>query len=271
MIVGIGGISAANGISPGTPWVPTQLSSRALWLDAADTSSVTLNGSNVSQWNDKSGNAKHAVQATASKQPAYTASLLNGRHGIVFNGSTTGLHIPSITLNTFTTIFIVLKNPSGGPFFMEQSLDANTNSGFYIYGNQTLSAFARRTVNTNSADFDTGVWTGTTDVLISINTVSAPSTAADIFRPFKNGSAISRTPVAGTTLANVAITDALNIGARNNGLSVFFNGNLYELIICDTSLNTADQQKTEGYLAWKWGLQGNLPSNHPYKNTSPSI
>lgn len=27
--------------------------------------------------------------------------------------------------------------------------------------------------------------------------------------------------------------------------------------------------KDEGYLAWKWGLQGNLPNNHPYKNAAP--
>lgn len=27
--------------------------------------------------------------------------------------------------------------------------------------------------------------------------------------------------------------------------------------------------KDEGYLAWKWGLQGNLPNNHPYKNSAP--
>ena len=30
------------------------------------------------------------------------------------------------------------------------------------------------------------------------------------------------------------------------------------------------RQQTEGYLAWKWGLQGNLPSNHPYKNNPPT-
>lgn len=28
-------------------------------------------------------------------------------------------------------------------------------------------------------------------------------------------------------------------------------------------------QKAEGYLAHKWGLTGNLPSDHPFKNVSP--
>ena len=35
------------------------------------------------------------------------------------------------------------------------------------------------------------------------------------------------------------------------------------------TVNTADHQKTEGYLAWKWGLQGKLPAGHPYKNSAP--
>ena len=30
-------------------------------------------------------------------------------------------------------------------------------------------------------------------------------------------------------------------------------------------------EKAEGYLAWKWGLVGNLPSNHPYKNSPPTV
>ena len=29
-------------------------------------------------------------------------------------------------------------------------------------------------------------------------------------------------------------------------------------------------EKAEGYLAWKWGLEGNLPSDHPYKNSAPT-
>ena len=30
-----------------------------------------------------------------------------------------------------------------------------------------------------------------------------------------------------------------------------------------------DVQKAEGYLAHKWGLQGNLPVSHPYKSSAP--
>jgi hypothetical protein len=30
-------------------------------------------------------------------------------------------------------------------------------------------------------------------------------------------------------------------------------------------------EKAEGYLAWKWGLVNKLPSNHPYKNSPPTV
>ncbi|MFM5944980.1 MAG: hypothetical protein ACKO9G_16710, partial [Dolichospermum sp.] len=46
---------------------PAQISTD-LWLDAADSSTITLNGSTVSQWNDKSGNGRNAIQATATNQ-----------------------------------------------------------------------------------------------------------------------------------------------------------------------------------------------------------
>lgn len=35
------------------------------------------------------------------------------------------------------------------------------------------------------------------------------------------------------------------------------------------STSTSDHQKTEGYLAWKWGIQSKLPAGHPYKNAAP--
>ena len=32
-----------------------------------------------------------------------------------------------------------------------------------------------------------------------------------------------------------------------------------------------DLEKAEGYLAWKWGLEGSLPLSHPYKNSPPTL
>jgi hypothetical protein len=44
------------------------------------------------------------------------------------------------------------------------------------------------------------------------------------------------------------------------------DGYLAEAII---TTDTENHQKTEGYLAWKWGLESLLPSEHPYKLVKP--
>jgi hypothetical protein len=42
-------------------------------------------------------------------------------------------------------------------------------------------------------------------------------------------------------------------------------------IIFTGAISFATLQRIEGYLAWKWGLQGNLPATHPNRNRPPLI
>jgi hypothetical protein len=44
-----------------------------------------------------------------------------------------------------------------------------------------------------------------------------------------------------------------------------------EVVYTNTALSTADRERLEGYLAWKWGLVANLPAAHPFKNRPPLI
>jgi hypothetical protein len=55
-------------------WKPTAVSNLKLWLDAEDTSTITHSSNAVSKWQDKSGNGKHATQATSSSKPTYSIS-----------------------------------------------------------------------------------------------------------------------------------------------------------------------------------------------------
>jgi hypothetical protein len=45
---------------------------------------------------------------------------------------------------------------------------------------------------------------------------------------------------------------------------------LSEFVVSTNVITTTDRQKLEGYLAHKWGLEGNLPADHPYKSAAPT-
>jgi hypothetical protein len=47
------------------------------------------------------------------------------------------------------------------------------------------------------------------------------------------------------------------------------NGRIAEVVVANTLADAGDRQRLEGYLAWKWGLQGNLPADHPWKAAPP--
>lgn len=75
-----------------TPLGSTFVNVRAIpslyvWLDASDTSSITLNRGNVSQWRDLSGNGLHLAQSTASAQPRYALSAVAGKNVVRFGGA----------------------------------------------------------------------------------------------------------------------------------------------------------------------------------------
>jgi hypothetical protein len=48
-----------------------------------------------------------------------------------------------------------------------------------------------------------------------------------------------------------------------------YKGLIGEIIICPTEHDDITRQMVEGYLAHKWGLEGELPGAHPYKNDPP--
>ena len=52
-----------------------------MWYDASNTANITLSGSSVTQWNDLSGNGRHA---SGGSSPQYVENALNGRAAVDF-------------------------------------------------------------------------------------------------------------------------------------------------------------------------------------------
>ena len=96
------------------------------------------------------------------------------------------------------------------------------------------------------------------------------SSAYDAGQMYQDGTEESRT--AGTTNSNRVVNtqNETMLGAGHNGSYEPIKMDLYEFVLIDYQ-DTTDRQLVEGYLAWRWGLEGNLPAGHPYKSAAPTV
>ncbi len=254
-----------------TNFTPTSVPGIALWLDAADASTIVGTASLVNEWKDKSGNGLNATKNN-DVAPTYSSTgFNNGLPGVLFNGSTTRLHTPSISPTpvlssngTDTTIFAVV-NWVGGVNGIALGLDTTGNT-FAFYVPWTYPS----TVNGNIfADLGSGA-------RIGYDTVFAPASAPYVFsvtRSGVNGSIYvnGNIHVSSTTLAGTigTTTQTLGIGSASPADSRVFNSYIGEILIYNRALTTAEREKVEGYLAWKWRRQNTLGTTHPYSKFAP--
>lgn len=240
-------------------WTPAQIST-TIWYDASDSSTITLNGSNVSQWNDKSGNANNAVQATASQQPAFSSTGFNSKPAVVFDGSNDTMAISTGTLGSNISVFAVAKGNTMASYRRLFHAGAGGADAFLLFGS----------VDNNFATFF-GDGTNWND--LDVNSPSVSVLSNNILEVVNPTSGSNATPYVNGTAQNTKVgTMGTTTGGRlGDGVSQCWDGPLAELVVVNSGVSTTVRQQIEGYLAWKWGLEGNLPNDHPYKNSPPTI
>ena len=239
--------------------LPTTLPGCQLWLDAADPSTLTLSGTSVTQWNDKSGNGRNATQ-TGVNCPTYVSST----KGIRFTASSTQyMVLPDGTLpsgNSSYFIFIVF-NPKSLP----GSVYGLIYGGTVVSTNTVLGAYYRaNNVNVTWQGTDPAT-TSSAYTVNSTNIYETSYISGGERVQYTNGSVDGPSDTPGTR----------NSGTGFNRIGAFYNNNQYPLdaeifeIVVYSTLTLNQRQQMEGYLAWKWGLAANLPTGHPYKNAPP--
>jgi autotransporter-associated beta strand protein len=80
---------------------------------------------------------------------------------------------------------------------------------------------------------------------------------------FANGVSGTALPAGGSTMGQGSSWVEMGIYA-----GVGYRQISGEFVVTNSS-DTSERQLLEGYMAWKWGTQALLPSNHPYKNAPP--
>jgi hypothetical protein len=245
-------------------WTPANITTQ-LWLDASDSATITLVSGAVSQWNDKSGNNRHATQTVSASRPTVATAALNGLDGLNFDGSNDFLEtVGYIACNNSSSNTVVLavseSSGTGRRGIMGTRPAANAEGWFlsYLSGSTANPAVVFTGVSGASAigsfrtpDILGFQKTATTCQIISfLNTPNTPTTM---------------------TLIPVSSIESTKIGREMTGQAgESLLGKIYEIIEIPT-IDATIRQKAEGYLAHKWGLTANLPSDHPYKTNPPTV
>tara|TARA_Y100000015_G_scaffold12345_1_gene11840 strand:+ start:495 stop:1172 length:678 start_codon:yes stop_codon:yes gene_type:complete len=200
------GLSLVNRRLQGS-WQPSDEARLDAWYKRA--TGITLNGDDVSKWNDQSGRNIHMEQGTASEQPLYNSGDIDFDSAATQNLQTTG----QISL--------------GGDFTIGVKLHLKTAGGVLLADNTTAGEFIR--------------FTGTQELRVRIDNATAVNIAKDsgtfvedaymvlqrasnVLTLYWNGTAQADTE----TLSGTADIDA--IGVRSTDLNPY-DGEISEIAI----------------------------------------
>ena len=243
---------AAGGFNPKT------ITGIAGWWDASVSTAVSLNAGEVQQWNDLSGNGRHALQSVANNQPTYALAVRNNRNAVQFNGSTDFLRGAWPLTLTAQSVFAVVSMGSGGtggwgrPFSQTTTADATAtgtmNADFSISGhyvpllrNGTSAAFGSYNGNAHRAPVnftydEWGVW-------------SSIHSGSQISNSLNGGTASTYSAATFNTTFHTFTLGAIASGVINQ-LMVGFIG---EVVVYSRNLSNSEASAVRSYLKAKWG------------------
>lgn len=240
---------------------PRRIAGLVQWYDAADQSTMTLNGTTVSEWRSKVGGVA-VSQATAGAQPTLTQNYYSGRSALTFDG---GDFLSNATLpiqqNGFTGAIVFDETTRVGFAGLLVGIppsgsDSTTAGGFrwsvHEAANRPTEIFA--TV-ANNIDLRGPLISEVTALGKNVAVVTVTPSVAGIGSGFMrlNGTAGAEDALYG---APIDTTGTLIGGRYQSGAvsgSFRFNGRILEVAIWNRALTLAEVQTFEKYANSKWG------------------
>ena len=261
-------------------WTPDEISP-ALWYDASDASTITEASGVVSAWANKGTlSAATLGQSSESLKPVINTASQNGLDTMSFDGVGTTLFV--------TTPLDLIKNKTNCMYFVVAKSNTASSGTDYIYvigdnsssgsnndmrvgvgyrGTTTHANFQQKRLDAAGGLYYEGTtalgttchqWVGICDYgNLSYGMYLDGSTEGPSSGP-GSGGATSNTNSFGVRVGiGFALTNP-------------FDGDLAEIIVVEDSTGATLRQTIEGYLAHKWGIEGLLPSGHPYETSPPA-
>ncbi len=249
--------------------------SNVLWLkadlgtfsDAGVTPSTA--GGSVQQWNDQSGNSKHAIQLTATNKPTFQTNIFNGLPSIRFDGIDDGILSAGLSTNSQLTTFITLNYitlpvSKSNPGILQGS---PTGLGYSTTpGNKSIGMWVNRT---NQRIWGRGIQTDNSLRNITQVTALAANTGYITTNRY-DGTNINQyvnNSIAGTITYNGTLNSWTDVAIGTQGTETW-DGNISEVIIYNISLNDAQKNIVDNYLSSKYNIT--LSANDKYSGDTPA-
>ena len=245
------------------PFSPRSISGLQLWLDAADSSSYTITSSRVMQWNDKSGNNYHMTPIGANQSNITLSSAFQNRLNVMNSSGRVMYRTPINSAVYPSDCFLVLASK------------ALARTDFFSFGNTTGDNFNSLTLG----EYTTLRWhNGSSTFSRTPNTVSPTNETSTGFLLMqwslannnyilrRNGTLLTQTSSYTYTLGG---NPAYQIGYRHTDQTTSLldcEAYFAEILVFNSQITTSQREQVEGYLAWKWGINANLPSTHPFRS-----
>jgi len=239
-------------------WTPANSTAIEGWWDASDSSTITTSGSEVTQWSDKSGNGNDVSQSAGGSRPSPVANGLNGLQVLNFDGTADHLVSNTFVLQNAHSIYAVAKSNTNGYRRL-----LNIEKYYYLGNGNGNNDFATLYGSNGWISTDTNTPAKSIEAHSILVAVSDGTNAI----PYHNGTAQnSRSSNMGG-----AAPAGITIGRHSAKSEQYWDGHIAEIIIFNKNHSNTEREQVEGYLAHKWGIDGNLDSSHPYALGAPTI
>ena len=222
--------------------------SPALWLDASDASTLydaTTGGSLVAadgaiaRWQDKSGNARHATQATLANRPLLKTAIQNGKSVARFDGSNDFMVHGMTTTSGSFSIFAVTKELG-----VQSSYRGIVAVGIDSDSGSMLLSKAQSTWGTYSSSS-----------AASPSTSAAGTSAFRLLCMIDNGAAggffYMDAAANGTWAGNTRGQTLPHVGGS---AGQYTYSDIAEILVFPSALSDTNRQQVERYLGEKWGI-----------------
>ncbi|MBF0197776.1 MAG: hypothetical protein HQL32_08695 [Planctomycetes bacterium] len=264
-------------ISSANLYKPTSTTNLMLWLDGTDRSTFTIGESdNISQWSDKSGYARHALQSDASFQPAWSGN------GVAFSGSGylgVDMFAPLDNWDSEKAIvFVVSYGAAADNIYLHYGQyhgSGHTGNDEQFEVNSETRARFRQKFESSENVYLRDNSSSIIDVRNGAMVVySSGNTGTQIHRVLRTNGNNSYDNLSDLTTDNdpegqlILGCDFDGNGSRTPGIFAV-DVTIHELMVFDHMLSLDTSQRIEGYLAHKYELTSRLSANHPYINEIP--